>query len=86
MPATVVAERVGCDRSITVLRNRLRELRPLFLPPDPAPRTSYSPGELGHCDLWFPPRSTCRSGTHQSLQGASLVQDVDPGCADVSHI
>jgi hypothetical protein len=67
MPATVVAERVGCDRSITVLRNRLRELRPLFLPPDPAPRTSYSPGELGHCDLWFPPgRRAARGHTRVS--------------------
>jgi transposase len=55
MPATVVAERIGWDRSITVLRDRVRELRPLFLPPDPASRTSYSPGELGQCDLWFPP-------------------------------
>jgi transposase len=55
MPATLVAERVGWDRSITVLRDRVRELRPLFLPPDPASRTTYSPGELGQCDLWFPP-------------------------------
>jgi transposase len=55
MPATVVAERIGWDRSITVLRDRVRELRPLFLPPDPASRTSYSPGQLSQCDLWFPP-------------------------------
>ena len=31
------------------------ELRPLFAPPDPASRTSYQPGELAQCDLWFPP-------------------------------
>ena len=30
-------------------------LRPLFVPPDPASRTTYSPGELVQCDLWFPP-------------------------------
>lgn len=55
MPATVIAERVGWDRSITVLKDRVRVLRPLFVPPDPASRTSYAPGELAQCDLWFPP-------------------------------
>ena len=44
MPATVIAERIGWDRSLTVLKDRLRELRPLFLPPDPAQRTEYLPG------------------------------------------
>jgi transposase len=55
MPATVIAERVGWDRSITVLRDRVRELRPLYLPPDPSSRTTYRPGERMQCDLWFPP-------------------------------
>ncbi len=55
MPATVIAERIGWDRSITVLKDRVRVLRPLFLPPDPAQRTDYRPGELAQCDLWFPP-------------------------------
>jgi transposase len=55
MPATVIAERLGWDRSITVLKDRVRQLRPLFLPPDPASRTSYVPGGLAQCDLWFPP-------------------------------
>jgi transposase len=55
MPATVIAERIGWERSLTVLKDRLRELRPLFMPPDPAQRTEYLPGELAQCDLWFPP-------------------------------
>ena len=55
MPATVVAERIGWTRSLTVLKERVRELRPLFVPPDPASRTDYQPGELAQCDLWFPP-------------------------------
>lgn len=55
MPATVIAERLGWDRSITVLKDRVRLLRPLFLPPDPASRTNYVPGGLAQCDLWFPP-------------------------------
>jgi transposase len=55
MPATVIAERIGWSRSLTVLKVRVRELRPLFVPPDPAGRTEYLPGELAQCDLWFPP-------------------------------
>jgi transposase len=55
MPTTVIAERIGWDRSITVLKERVRVLRPLFLPPDPVSRTLYQPGELAQCDLWFPP-------------------------------
>jgi transposase len=55
MPATVTAERIGWTRSLTVLKDRVRMLRPLFVPPDPAQRTDYLPGELAQCDLWFPP-------------------------------
>ena len=33
----------------------MRELRPCYLPPDPASRTTMTPGELAQCDLWFPP-------------------------------
>jgi transposase len=55
MPATVIAERIGWLHSLTILKDRVRVLRPLFLPPDPASRTTYSPGELAQCDLWFPP-------------------------------
>ena len=55
MPATVIAERIGWDRSIRVLRDRVAELRPVYLPPDPASRTAYEPGEIAQCDLWFPP-------------------------------
>ena len=54
MPATVIAERIGWARGITVLRDRVAELRPLFAPPDPAQRTLYLPGELGQFDLWQP--------------------------------
>ncbi|MGI5378617.1 IS21 family transposase [Streptomyces sp. CA-251387] len=55
MPATVVAERIGWQRGMTVLRDRVRELRLDYLPADPASRTGYEPGELAQCDLWFPP-------------------------------
>jgi transposase len=54
MPATVIAERVGWERGLTVLKDRVRELRPAYLPADPASRTAYDPGELAQCDFWFP--------------------------------
>jgi transposase len=55
MPATVIAERVGWTRSIQVLRTRVAELRPVYLPPDPSSRTNYVAGEIAQCDFWFPP-------------------------------
>src|SRR5947209_3152376 len=54
IPATVIAERIGWSRGITVLRDRVAELRPAYRPPDPASRTGYAAGELAQCDLWFP--------------------------------
>jgi transposase len=54
MPATVIAERIGWARGLTVLKDRVRELRPIYLPPDPASRTAYAAGEVAQCDLWFP--------------------------------
>jgi transposase len=54
MPATVLAERIDWTRGMTILKERVRELRPLFLPPDPCQRTSYRPGELAQWDLWQP--------------------------------
>lgn len=54
MPVTVIAERIGWERGLTILRERVRELRPAYLPVDPVSRTVYQPGELAQCDLWFP--------------------------------
>ncbi len=54
MPATVIAERIGWTRGITVLRDRVAELRPAYQPPEAFGRTEYQPGELAQWDLWFP--------------------------------
>lgn len=54
MPATVIAERVGWTRGMTVLTARVRDLRPVYLPPDPASRTAYLAGEIAQNDFWFP--------------------------------
>lgn len=62
MPSTVIAERIGWSRSIRVLSDRVAELRPVYLPPDPAGRTQYVAGEIGQCDLCSR-RSRCRSSS-----------------------
>jgi transposase len=51
MPVPVIAERIGWQRGLTILKDRVRELRPVYLPVDPASRTTYQPGELAQCDL-----------------------------------
>lgn len=57
MPATVIAQRVGWTRGMTVFKVKVAALRPLYLPPDPASRTTYLPGEVAQFDFWFPPIS-----------------------------
>jgi transposase len=54
-PATVIAERFGWERGLTVFKDRVRELRSYYLPPDPATRTECDSAHRVQCDLWFPP-------------------------------
>lgn len=55
MPATVIAERVGWDGSISWFRENVARLRPQYRRPDPADRLTWHPGDAAQCDLWFPP-------------------------------
>ena len=55
MPATVIAERVGWDGSISWFRENLARLRPQYRRPDPADRLTWTAGDAAQCDLWFPP-------------------------------
>src|SRR5262252_11215076 len=55
MPATVLAERVGWDGSISWFRENVTRLRPQYRRPDPADRLTWAPGDAAQCDLWFPP-------------------------------
>jgi hypothetical protein len=50
----VIAERIIWPGAITNLRRPVRLLRPLLAPIDPADRLSYSLGDQGQCDSWFP--------------------------------
>jgi hypothetical protein len=54
MPATVIAERIGWEHSITILKDRVRALRPAYVGIDPADRIVHEPGVATQCDLWFP--------------------------------
>lgn len=54
MPATVIAERIGWEYSITTLKDRVRQIRPEYAGVDPADRITYHPGQIAQCDLWFP--------------------------------
>ncbi len=54
MPATVIAERIGCTHGLTILKARVAELRPLYRPADLSQRTGYAPRELAQWDLWSP--------------------------------
>jgi len=55
MRSTVIAQRIGWPYSVRTLSGKVAELRPVYLPPDPAGRTVYLPGEIGQHDFWFPP-------------------------------
>ena len=54
MAATVIAERIGWAKGMTILRDRVAELRPTYQVPQGFGRTEYQPGELAQWDLWFP--------------------------------
>lgn len=80
MPATVIAERIDWPGGMTVLKERVRELRPLFVPVDPSQRTVYAPGQLGQWNLWFPAvdiplgyGQTCRLPVIVGVSGYSRV-------------
>ncbi len=49
--------RDGYQGGITILKDHLREIRPLFVGARSYQRTSYLPGELAHTDWWEPPLS-----------------------------
>jgi hypothetical protein len=65
-------------------KDRVRELRPLFIPPDPALRTGYQPGELAQCDLWFPPADVPlgfgagRERSHTPSRTGTAIQPSQP--------
>lgn len=60
VPATVILEhlrRDGYEGGITILKEYVAEVRPLFLRAKSYQRTTYLPGEIAHTDWWEPPLS-----------------------------
>jgi transposase len=47
---------LGYSGGETILKEHVREVRPLFLPVRTYQRTVYLPGEIAQCDLWEPRR------------------------------
>ena len=74
MPTTVIAERIGWEHSVRVLRGRVAELCPAYLPPGPTSRTAYAAGEIAQCDFWFPP-VTIPAGCGQVRKPVQLTGD-----------
>jgi hypothetical protein len=54
MPASVLAERVGWTGAASLFRDKVRAIRPEYLPADPVDRLVHEPGKAMQCDLWFP--------------------------------
>lgn len=68
MPATVIAERLDWEHSLTILKDRVREIRPEYVGVDPADRLVFSPGQSAQMDLWFPePRIPVAAGQERML-------------------
>lgn len=51
----MITERIGYERLVTVLNNRIRQLRPLYAPANRCQRAYFEPGEPAQWDPWFPP-------------------------------
>lgn len=74
LPATVIAERVGWTGSISWFRERVRAIRPEYLPSDPVDRLEHAPGRVVQCDLWFPaPRIAVGFGQEAMLPVLVMV-------------
>lgn len=54
MPATVIKERLGFPCSLTVLKDRVRQIRAEYVGVDRADRLVHEPGQAAQMDLWFP--------------------------------
>ena len=54
LAATVIAQRIGWQGSMSWFRENLRKIRPEYKPHDPVDILKHLPGEQIQCDLMFP--------------------------------
>ncbi len=72
MPTALIAEQIGWDRPISVLRDRVVDLRTHYLAVENHPGDgSPPPGQLAHCGIWFPPAEV-PVGAGQTRSAAEL--------------
>jgi len=92
MPATVIAERIGWQRGITILKEGVAELRPLYLPQDPYQRTDYrtrgarpvgSVGAAGRYPGWLRTRRSLSGHRRRVWLFALHCRTHDPHQGDV---
>jgi hypothetical protein len=69
MPATVIAERIGWRRGITILKERVAGLRPLFVPQAPISARTIDPGSSRSGPVGAAGRYPGRLRTRRSLPG-----------------
>ena len=69
----MIAERFAWPHSMTVLKDRVRAIRPEYRGVDPADRIEHKPGDTTQCDLWFPKTPIPLGGGGQSAQMPVLV-------------
>lgn len=77
-PATVLAERIGGNGSISWLRERVRMIRPEYAPANPADRLEHDPGRVVQCDLGVPPCTECLGEGFRRRRFRSEVASVVP--------
>jgi O-antigen/teichoic acid export membrane protein len=72
MPTALIAEQIGWDRPISVLRDRVVDLRTHYLTEDNHQGDdSPPPGQLAHCGIWLPP-TEIPVGAGQTRSAAEL--------------
>ena len=74
LPATVIAEPVGWEGSITWFRENVKRLRPAHRKIDPADRLSWAPGDAAQCDLGGDASIAARSASSRSTGAAPVVR------------
>ena len=75
MPATVIAERIGWQHGLTVLKDRVRSCGRTTCRRTRPRAPSYEPGHRVQCDLWFPPAAV-PLGSGQAGLAAGAGDDV----------
>ncbi len=82
MAATVIAERIGWEHSITILKDQIRRIRPDYAGFDPADRIVHQPGRSDYCTHAVQPRNrgigSTASGGVECVRGRKPPRSTAP--------